>query len=404
MTTLPPTTAVPTTLSPTTLSPTTGVPTTTLTTPAPTTAPPSDVHDPGSDKWFNCAANNYAGVLQLVVEVEGVILSRMVDGSALFVEVTIEGRVIESSLITSDTLEMVTSIEALAITNMDRTNWIGWSKIGEANFAMDRVNDAGFRPMEWTGYVYQILKLGKGAIVYGSGGVSMAVPVTEPMATFGFREVLNVGVKNRTAVAGDETVHYFIDNTGCLWKLTQEGLLKLGFEEFLLPLEYPVLIWDKESKRLHIGDSNTGYIVHNDAMGGGYGGLTGLYRVGSEYKAISNVIVPNNPIYIVTDVMDFGHRGIKTIENFQLGLNVGSKVLAAIDYRYRVDQPFKTSRWAALNIEGVVHLRVAATDFRIRVRTIDHTQFELSYINIQYKSIDKRYMRSHQDKPAQVEG
>lgn len=396
---IPPTTPVPTT----TAVPTTPVPTTLFTTAPPTTPFP---YDPDKDVWFNCYGNNYAGVLIIEITITGHSLSASygLDELELSIPITITGTVPKSALYSLDDLELSIeiSITGWAVANELRANWVGWSKIGEANFALDLVNDAGFRPMSWKGFVYRVEKLNSNVVIYGSEGVTAAFPVSSPAPTFGFREVLNIGVKNKTAMAGDEFVHFFIDVLGCLYMITPkagqfgsiyENLEKLGYEEFLLPLVNPVLTWDASEQRLHISDANTGYIFTEGSLGGGYANLTGLYRIKDDLTAVSPGTVVAEPVEICTDIIDFKRRGLKSIENIETDAISDVPLIGAIDYRYKKTEEFKTSDWSPLNNEGVLHLRAAGTEFRFRLKGLDHGTFDLSYMLIHFKLIDQRFTR-----------
>jgi len=393
MTTAAPTTLASTTLTPTTLL-TTSAPTTAAPTMAPTTPPP---HNAANDTLFNCYANNYAGVLFVNTSIEGVAASPSygLGELELFVETTIEGIVPLSALYTLEDLELnvETEITGWAVCNELKKNWVGWSKIGEASFELDLINDAGFRPMSWDGYIYKVLKLDKNVGIYGSGGVTLAFPVVSPFPTFGFKEVLAIGIKNKEAVSGNEFVHFFIDVFGCLYKLTAEGLNRLGYEEYLSTLINPVLTWDAGQQRLYISDPDVGYIYNEDTLTGGYENLTGLYRIANDIKVVSPDTVVANAVEVATDIIDFKRRGMKSIESMQFDAISDIDLSAAIDYRYKKSEPFRTTNWSPLNDEGVAHIRTSGTEFRIRLKGHSHGTFDLSYISVQFKYIDQRFTR-----------
>ena len=382
------------TVATTAAPPTTFVPTTTLTTAVPTTPP---YHDVDQDTVFNCEANNYAGYLFLETSITGHSLHGVygLADQELFVETSITGAVPTAGLYSLADLELFvnTSISGWGVSNDNKKNWIGWSKIGEADFTLDLVNDAGFKPMNWRGYVYQVKKLDKSVIIYGSGGATIAYPVGSPMPTFGFKDMLNIGIKNKTAIGGDYQVHFCIDILGCLYKITSEGIVKLGYEEFLLPLTNPVLTWDAAKRRLYISDSLTGYMLSENTLTGGYANLTGLYRIKESLTAVSPNKLITKPVEICTDILDFKRRGLKSIESMQFDAISDTVLFAAIDYRYKKNEEFKSTKWSQLNSEGVAHIRTSGVEFRIKLKGLNHGSFDLSYISIQLKFIDQRFTR-----------
>lgn len=296
-------------------------------------------------------------------------------------------------LSTLQDLSVLFTLSATVITNTKRSNWVGWSKIGQASFVMDVSNDAGFKQMEWPGYVYDVRKLGDSVVIYGSNGISLALPVSSPAPTFGFKELYRGGIKSKLSVAGDEFVHYFVDKIGCLYQVNvDKGVQKLGYEEFLSTMTTPVLLWDSMLSRLYISDSETGYTFNGGALGGGYKNITGVARVeNSTISFVSPEDIELDGIGICTDTIDFGSRGMKIVDSVQYGIDTDSRVYAAIDYRYSTDESFKTTKWVRLNREGIAHIRVSGTDFRFRLRSDSHIFAELSYISIQLVSNDHRY-------------
>jgi hypothetical protein len=102
------------------------------------------------------------------------------------------------------------------------------------------------------------------------------------------------------------------------------------------------------------------------------------------------------PLHIVTDTLDLGYRGMKTIEYIQIGTDVTKNLMAAIDYRYDKSEEFRTSPYTIVNNEGVAFTKAAGVDFRIRVKAVEFVEFDIDYINIQYKVTDKRYLRGVQ--------
>jgi len=88
------------------------------------------------------------------------------------------------------------------------SNFVKWSKVGYLDFTIDESNLAGERPMDWKGSVYDIRKLADSLVVYGTNGVTMMKPSG---VHWGMNTIYRIGVKNKGAVSGDESVHFFVD-------------------------------------------------------------------------------------------------------------------------------------------------------------------------------------------------
>jgi len=368
-----------------------------------TTAP---YRDPTKDTWFDCVRNNYQGILAVDLEIQGQPLSAhfALPENSLTIEFDLEHSISRSALFelggnaTTDeafdlTLEMY--LEGDVVVNEQRSNWVGWSKIGQATFHADLMNDAGFMPMPFKGWIYAVKQLEKNFIAYGSHGVAMLFPASSPMPTFGMQRLLQIGLKGKNAITGDHSAHFFIDSKGALWKLSGEGLAKLGYEEFLSELSNPSMHFDLFNRWVLISDANQGYILTDKGLGGGYGNLSGYIIIDGEPFAVSPDELEIDTPELTTAPIDFGYRGLKTVESVQFGLDVDQLAYAAIDYKYSKSSAYVTSQWVRLSPEGVAFIRVAGTDFRFRLKLAEPGFCEISYINIQYKRTDYRYVRSN---------
>lgn len=281
-----------------------------------------------------------------------------------------------------------------------KLNWVAWSKIGEAKVKLDLTNDAGFRPMMFPGFVYAIKKLGKNAVVYGANGVAELYPVGSPAPTFGYNQVSNIGLLSKDAVAGNEFLHYFIDRLGTLCRLAAQsgkGVERLGYWEFLKPLadgnKKVVLNFDELNKRLFIANGSVGFIYTDSGLGGGFSKLTALQTLGSSLLTASSSIEAATGFEICTDIIDFATRGIKTVYNVDLGTDASQDLYVAVDYRFDKQTAWATTPWKLCNKEGVAFIVAAGIEFRIRVKSLVNVTLELDYLNIRYKTTDKRFYR-----------
>ena len=127
--------------------------------------------------------------------------------------------------------------------------FVVWSKIGEADFTPGRRNEAGFRRDPFGGEIYHVRRFGNYAIIYSSKGVTKMIPVSQPVPTFGFEELHDVGLINRGAVAGNLEEHLFVDVDHYVWKLNKDGLEKIGYQEFVGGLEYSDILVHHDSNK-----------------------------------------------------------------------------------------------------------------------------------------------------------
>lgn len=329
------------------------------------------------------------GFLEVSAILNGAVLSRTILSSPLATKAIFSGNAAPGSVGNSaaEKLTARATINAEWSSKRDRAGWVSWSKIGEFNFSLDRTNEAGERPMDWPGTVLAIRELGENVIVYGDKGITLMNPVSEP-ATFGFRNLGAIGIKSAWSIDGTSQIHFFITSPGELWRFTEKGPENLGFKEWLAPMTNPVLNWDERERRLYISDGTTGY-VFRDGLGGGYATLTGIGRT----FAVGSSSLVGVPISIMTDILDLGHRGIKSIGFVEVGTNTTQALYVALDFRYTKTEAWRTSDWKLTNPEGTVRMDIAAVEFRVRVKQLVYDDVRIDYINLRHGRTDRRFLR-----------
>jgi len=270
-----------------------------------------------------------------------------------------------------------------------------WSGIGNVDFTPGGDNEAGFRNIPFEGDVLKVKRLGDFVIVYCENGVLALKPHEQ---TFGMTEILNVGIPTKGAIGGDEHSHRFIDTKGYLWKINSKlELTRLGYKEFmnLLTASEIVVEHDPGLREFHISDSTYGYLLTEFGLGQCYqrkscvanldGTAYGVFVVDSPYDTEGR---------LVTDIVDFGIRGMKSVELMEVGVNHTSGVVTgAVDWRQNKTDSFTRSDWTAMNPHGAVNVKVTADEFRLALKFVSYLGVDLDYITSKIKAVDKRYMR-----------
>lgn len=362
------------------------------------------------DKTFSCTYNDNAGVITATVEIQGRPKDTIIHEATITINTLLLGYAPEGVLIINEgaipgtigeTFEatITTKLYGEAVFEELKTNWVGWSKIGDVTFVQDDSNESGYRPLPWPGWAYRVLQLDKNAVVYGNNGVALFYPVTQPAPTFGMRELLEIGIKGKNAVCGDRKRHYCIDTKGCLWEISEQGVRMLGYEEFLEPLVNPVMFFDSENDKVFINDATTGYVLTTSGLGGGIPNLSGIIWVnGVPIVGSPAVLTEPEPLTFCTDILDFGTREQKTIEFLQVGVDGTTPMKVAVDYRYNKSEAFRTTAYKLLNKEGVAFIRAAGVEFRLRFKMDEYEYVEVDYVKVHYKKTDRRYGRSYWEK------
>ena len=359
------------------------------------------VWNPEADKLFDCL-DEEQGVLQATAILSASFHTGLLGYGLIEATGSLSAALTNSAPVYA-LLQAHAFLSADFYASSSRRNWVAWSKIGSASFVLDRTNDAGQRPMSWPGEAFGVKQLGKNCIVYGTGGVSMLFPVDSPAPTFGCKDLIDVGVLNKNAIAGNKQKHFFLDAYSRLWVLTEDKAQCLGYEEFLSTLTDPIMLYDAQYERVYINDSVKGFTLTLSGLGGGYGGLTGVQF--SEQGKLVMLHKPDAiPLLLVTDILDFGYRGLKSVESVQVAVDTPERLYLAVDFRNAKEEAFRTSRFVRLNREGVAFNRVTALEFRIRLMNTKANALDIDYINISFKRSDRRFTRGPQGLTAHSDG
>jgi len=136
------------------------------------------------------------------------------------------------------TLELRPNESFIPFASVTKKNWLKWSDVGSVNFTIGRSNVAGERPLDWNGFIYSVKKLRNKVVAYGENGVSFLTPAG---GAYGLDTIYRVGLKGKHAVTGDDSKHFFVDNSGQLWKVSAE-LELLDYSEYLSSLNASIVM------------------------------------------------------------------------------------------------------------------------------------------------------------------
>lgn len=334
------------------------------------------------DLEFNCQFDDkHTEIIIITTSMTGEWFNRTVMADPIVVTSSQHGGYVDGFLHVSDPLTITCNfISPDVILEFSKKNWVKWSDIGNLDFTINRTNVAGERPLDWSGWVYALKKLGNKVIAYGQSGVSI---LKASERHYGLMTVLNLGLHSSGAITGTDEVHYFIDSKGQMWML-QEGLKLLDYSEFFSSMGDLVMSYDVENRLIYICDGTHGYIysVDNESLGAGPVDVTGVgIREGASYvTAATDVVIP--PFEICTDVFDMGTRKFKTIRGIEVGVDLTETMEASIDYRISKNAGFSSIGWHLVTPAGLATMYCYGLEFRFRLRVLTYEYFELDYLKI----------------------
>ncbi len=352
--------------------------------------------NPLLDQTFNCYGIDRQGepdqgVLSITTEILGTWICKTILASPIVVTSSISGTFITAIVVTASpivvTLDLITASFTFSGTGYVpfasgvKSSWVKWSNIGNLDFTIGKDNVAGERPLDWKGFIYAIKKLGSKAVAYGENGVSFLVPAG---TAYGLNTIYRTGLKSKTAVAGDEKKHFFIDKIGQLWKVG-ELLEKLDYSEYLSPMNNNlVMSYDDLNNLVYICDGSVGYVYNPAAgsLGKCQPNITGIGSQGGVLYVTSPAAIVADPFEICTDIFDFGKRSGKTIFNLEFGVDLTTGLYASIDYRRDKAIAFSQTPWYSVSKNGRVFITAFGQEFRFRAKTLTYEYFELDYLKI----------------------
>jgi len=261
-------------------------------------------------------------------------------------------------------------------------NAVAWSGVGSVDFIISHDNVAGKMPLPWKGFTYAIRMLDNSPIVYGANGISQLIAKDK---FFGERRLFNVGLKNKGALFTNNEEHYFILNNGEFWKLSNKGKELIGYKRYFSSMETVIISADVKESLLHICDGTTGYVysIKDNALVGGYVGVTSFsYQDGNSYL-ISDEDVVKDAFSITTGIYDFGTRKEKTIFSIEVGSSYSKNLQGTIYYNTPLSSTFASTPTITFKPNYEANLPCYGIDFKVKVDALETTEsFTVDYIKI----------------------
>lgn len=289
-------------------------------------------------------------------------------------------------------------------------NTILWSGIGNLEFNPSIDPTAGFTNVEWKsnyalgeGMILRVLQLGSTIVAYGEGGIEILSPYssdysshTRSSAPMKKGSLSTLGIQSGNHVAGNNTIHGFVDFENRFCTITEkEGVQRLGYKEYLDPIMASEDVLVNYNPRL-----NTFYVSNGERcfVYNGVGGYTTNQCITSlgytNDGTLFGFYVDNEDTQgrIVTQEMDLGIRGIKTVQSVEASISTDGNTYTAIDYKYNKGSSFTRSPWIYQSPEGISSVAFAGIEHRVGVASDDYTSMKISDLNIHFKVVDRRFL------------
>ena len=243
------------------------------------------------------------------------------------------------------------------------------SKIGELQFALDEQNMQFTRPVDFSGTILRMCKLGRTLYIFGTDGIDAMRP-TE--TGWSYSAVASNGLLSTWSLVEAEGKIWFIDSRCHLVMIDEEnGFTDVGYQMYFSN-EPIVLSWDPKFKLLYISGHGRGYAYNpvTESLGTSYEQLTAVTHdriiTFAEYADVK-------PFEIHTNWYDFGARGYKTLHRIEFSIAVDNaeewSMSAALDFRVHNNKQPRSTPWKRVNPDGIAWLACYGLEFKIKLRS-----------------------------------
>jgi hypothetical protein len=345
--------------------------------------------DPDKNTIFDCAAAGLDGVegfawLKYGYDVEGDFFGTFHTATTLAYAVGLSGIFARGQAVTTGTtLDYGYRLRAEQGTLEAQDAWIYWSDIGNLDFTINRSNVAGKMPLKHAGFVYQLRQLDNSVIAYCANGIVQLNPKEN---IWGSKSLLPIGLIGRDAQAGlvNNSMHWFIDESGKLWEISQAALKPIGYQEFFSAMTNPVMSLDEKNELIYICDGTYGYVYSYKyqqlASGPTNVSSISLYSGDLYLYAPATVVVPAGSFS--TSILDFGTRNKKTLFQMEIGCNLASAVTGKISFRLDKSQAFSETPTATFTPHGIAYLPCFGREFILHLTVATREVFHLDWFKV----------------------
>lgn len=270
-------------------------------------------------------------------------------------------------------------------------------------FYLDHIQrgDMGILPVPWQGTQRAIKPLGATAIIYSDNGVGELFPFdSESGPTFGFKKLLDTGIKGRGAVHGDDGIHLMVDKTGCVWRFRPGQKPERLQYEWIFDNQTDVIVtFDSTREQFYIGGVEAAVLYCH--LYTASGGMTEIPQCVTSLECgggtLYGILTPAKftTFTATTTPFDLGTREPKTLRKIEVGgTTKGVPIVVSFGLRESVDvQTWIRSAYQTIGANGSGSLAVTAVEFNMRIDIASLDGVEIDYIKLFWTPDGKQSVR-----------
>lgn len=137
------------------------------------------------------------------------------------------------------------------------------------------------------------------------------------------------------------------------------------------------------------------YLISPSGMSEVPGSMSAIWFDDVLFGLPGSAIPPVHRPLIVSEIIDFGYRGQKTIFSIEAGTSEIEDVETAIDWRMKITEDFRRTNFVPFNDVGSAVIIVTGIEFRLCLKFGSFLPFTstLDYVKLRWKMTDLRGLR-----------
>jgi hypothetical protein len=276
----------------------------------------------------------------------------------------------------------------------DETFYV-WSKVGEMDCTPDEENMSGYRRCPYGGEVMHVRRLGDYVVGYSDKGITILSPVSDPVPTFGFKEVYDRGIINRGAVDGSLQSQVFVDSDYNIVRVVEgKAPEPLGYHKFMEELagEDIIVKYDSREGDYYIGNSTKTFLLTDKGLTEVQQHPSAVWVGSGETYAIPETSDGNDP-EIITGIFNMEYSGQKTTATIESDVVLADDIKAAVEWANDLVS-WGYGSLVPVNNMGIASITAAGNFLRFRMTfgTL-YNGFKISYMKVRFKMTDLRGIR-----------
>jgi hypothetical protein len=332
----------------------------------------------------------------------GLFISVTVDGGIATVVSSVESEAFLSNPFGEAEIVVVSSVSGQFVPTYTGSNKVMWSDIGSLDFAQSINNIAGWKALEFEGSAWRALRFKNTVIVYGSGGVSVLFPISDPVSTWSELLLDSGGILNPRAVVETPDGHLFIGRDYQLYSILENSkslrstaipvINKLGFREFIQSLEgSPRMFHEPVTRRTFISGTNKTLLISEGEMTevpieiqGAI--FTSTLRVCQSAQA-------NELVRLRTQELRFGNTNFKTLVSIAFDFDLFNVTLpmCSIYIRDTATKLFVLAKTVKITDSGQAFPALTCAECMIEVSFVPLSKLAIRKFDITIQYSDKRF-------------